>query len=676
MNNFTVALSQALIDFLWQGTIVALLLYVILLLLRRNSADIRYLVSCLALTVMLLLPLISIWNSYQHTKIPEYELKNIAGDSSFVTDDKPAGLSGGISERFGEWQADIHKTDYQLMFIRFWGLGVILFSFRIIIAYGHLRRLRVTAAPVNHELVTLSHRVASRIGMDRPFELVLSNISDGPGVIGWLKPVIMLPPGIVMGLSTGQLEAVLAHELAHIRRHDYLFNLLQSIVEVVLFYHPAVWWVSDQIRKERELCCDDVAVLVTRDAVEYARVLTELEKQRLVYRQPAAGMAGYSLSYRICRLLGLDQPRGRFSEFSLALTIFLGLSVVTGMLITHNSQAREPMTTQDVVTPESVTETEAGSVINIDIYKIDGRVAFNGTGQPAQKGNRDETGNLIAQADAVNSTEVITSVSPLSLSEEQIKQQLAGEWYGEQETPTSFFTVVYRFQYNDAGELVAYIVNNPDNPHTLTTKIYNFSVEGNDLVLERNVVAARKEGRFVGFRGKFTGNAIVGETSNSRWTSPLTLRKGEYVPPVYDLELSDMAKDRLRGKWRSPTGTRTVHHPRSGDEAEAKFSAHFIFEDTASGYFTGKVEFYTELQFKDPEMNEKFPRDARKRASRLRISDASLVDGKLVLDVKRFKARFEGNYSGDTITGDWIHLGPVKGVIPMNPLTLTKIQKQ
>ena len=103
---------------------------------------------------------------------------------------------------------------------------------------------------------------------------------DVPTVIGWLKPVVLLPASALAGLSPNQVEAILAHELAHIRRHDYLVNLLQTLVETLLFYHPAVWWLSRRIRAERENCCDDLAVSLCGDPVAYAAALAELEDLR------------------------------------------------------------------------------------------------------------------------------------------------------------------------------------------------------------------------------------------------------------------------------------------------------------------------------------------------------------------------------------------------------------
>ena len=120
--------------------------------------------------------------------------------------------------------------------------------------------------------------------------VVESALVDVPVVIGWLRPVILLPVAALAGLTPAQVEAILAHELAHIRRHDSCVNVLQTIAETLLFYHPAVWWVSHRIRAEREHCCDDIAVAVCGDPVAYAQALAELESWRVT--QSAAGDGG------------------------------------------------------------------------------------------------------------------------------------------------------------------------------------------------------------------------------------------------------------------------------------------------------------------------------------------------------------------------------------------------
>ena len=127
-------------------------------------------------------------------------------------------------------------------------------------------------------------------------------------VIGYIRPVILMPVGLLAGLPARQVEAILLHELAHIRRHDYLVNLMQIVVEGLVFYHPAVWWISGVIRAERENCCDDLAVATQGDALAYAAALTALEQKRGAVRDAVLAATGGSLVKRVRRLL--VQPEG------------------------------------------------------------------------------------------------------------------------------------------------------------------------------------------------------------------------------------------------------------------------------------------------------------------------------------------------------------------------------
>ena len=136
---------------------------------------------------------------------------------------------------------------------------------------------------------------------------------------------MLLPAATVLGLTPQQLEAVLAHELAHILRYDYLVNMLQTVAETLLFYHPAVWWVSARIRQERELCCDDLAVDSCGDALCYARALTRLERLRVTTPRLALGSAGGPLLYRIQRLAGDAGWQRGPSKLSGILALSLGL---------------------------------------------------------------------------------------------------------------------------------------------------------------------------------------------------------------------------------------------------------------------------------------------------------------------------------------------------------------
>ena len=146
-----------------------------------------------------------------------------------------------------------------------------------------------------------------RLGLKRAVQLLESSLVDVPVVLGYIKPVILIPAGLLAGLPAAHIEAILLHELAHVRRFDYLANLLQRAVEGLLFYHPAVWWTSAVIRREREHCCDDIAVNAMGDRHSYASALAALEESR-VRLEPALAATGGNLMTRIRRLLAPERP--------------------------------------------------------------------------------------------------------------------------------------------------------------------------------------------------------------------------------------------------------------------------------------------------------------------------------------------------------------------------------
>ena len=190
-----------------------------------------------------------------------------------------------------------------------WLIGVLARTIWTLSAWLAVRRLvRSATQPVDVLWTGILHKLQQDLRIDRHVGLRLSMLVDVPCVTGWLRPIILLPPAACLGLTPQQMEAVLAHELAHITRHDFLVNSLQRIGETLLFYHPGMWWISRQIRIEREHCCDDVAVAVCADVVAYTRTLTALEVSRHASK-PLLAVTGGDLVGRIRRLLsGRENP--------------------------------------------------------------------------------------------------------------------------------------------------------------------------------------------------------------------------------------------------------------------------------------------------------------------------------------------------------------------------------
>jgi hypothetical protein len=198
-----------------------------------------------------------------------------------------------------------------------WLLGVACLSTRTIGGWRLIQRLRRSALVEAPEAACANFvRLCERLGITRQVDLYISQHIQGPLAIGVVRSLVILPASALMALSPEQLEAVLAHELAHVRRADYLWNLIQTMAETLLFFHPAVWWLGRRLREQRELCCDDVAVQSCADPLVYATALLRLEERRGQRLSLAMALDGHrpwsGLGLRIARILG--ETNGRTSS--------------------------------------------------------------------------------------------------------------------------------------------------------------------------------------------------------------------------------------------------------------------------------------------------------------------------------------------------------------------------
>lgn len=272
-------LGWTLLHFLWQGTVIAAAFAIFRVLLGGwLSTRGRYVLACMALMAMAAAPALTF------LLIPDVR-------------------------RTGAWTITAAESQILLpAVVTLWLAGVAGFSIRLLAGWRFTSRLRSTSHPAPSEWRRTIERISARIGATQSIRLQVSSLVGVPTVVGWLRPAILVPVEFFTGLPLAHITALLAHEMAHIRRHDYLVNMAQSVVEAVLFYHPAVWWVSEQIRAERELCCDDLAVAATGDALGYARALAELESRQPARITPVLAANGGSLVNRVRRLIEPAHP--------------------------------------------------------------------------------------------------------------------------------------------------------------------------------------------------------------------------------------------------------------------------------------------------------------------------------------------------------------------------------
>jgi uncharacterized protein (TIGR03435 family) len=315
-------LGWTLVHFLWQGLLIAALYAGVRKAVKRiSSPNTRYLLACAALAGMMAAPLVTF-----SLIRPSYAV----ADSAYRIRDVPPAASSftatALSLSVRTTASSVGPAQFLSWVVVIWLIGAMAFWVRLAggwVVAARMRSMLVRPAPPEWQQVLGS--LGARIGVSRPVRLLVSALVQVPTVVGWLRPVVLVPVGALSGLPAEHLEALLVHELAHIRRHDYLVNILQSVAEALLFYHPAIWWVSGHLRSERESCCDDVAVSVTGDVLTYVRALAEWESCRPAPFKTAVAANGGSLAYRIGRLLGQSRPPARtgLGPGVLAVTILL-----------------------------------------------------------------------------------------------------------------------------------------------------------------------------------------------------------------------------------------------------------------------------------------------------------------------------------------------------------------
>ncbi len=332
------AIGWALLHFIWQGALVGVLTAVALAALRKSAADVRYVVAAIGLSLMVTLPAVTaiqFWRSATAvTASAGIEPPTLPRSVTVTEPSVFAGQTQAASAPSSSRMPDSIRIEQWLpMLVMVWLTGVLVLSLRLMSGWLWVQRLRSHGTvPADDGWPQIARRLCRRLHIARQVRLLESTIVDVPTVIGWMKPLVLMPASALAGLNPHQLEAILAHELAHVRRHDYLVNLLQTVVETLLFYHPAVWWLSRRIRAERENCCDDLAVSLCGDPYTYAQALADLEGLRAPGRRLVMAANGGSLVQRIRRLLGAPNHDGRAPGWlagSASVLVLLGLAAGT-----------------------------------------------------------------------------------------------------------------------------------------------------------------------------------------------------------------------------------------------------------------------------------------------------------------------------------------------------------
>jgi beta-lactamase regulating signal transducer with metallopeptidase domain len=374
-----------LIHSVWQGAILVAVTASALALIPRASARTRYAILCVALLTHLTSPIVTavvITPRAIATAISERGLTTrqaldsrapqVASPAtprgSEAQPSQPSAPSltarvaelGGSAEQFFPWLAVL------------WLVGVGVSALRRVGGWILLRGLIGRATPAAEPVAARVTALARTMGIHRAVKVLTSTDVTGPFTSGWLRPVIVLPLSMLSGLAPVHIDAIVAHELAHIRRWDYVVAIIQSIALTVLFHHPATWWLDRRLRIEREYCCDDLAVLASRDRVGYVRALAELESQRLGLPSLALAANDGSLQHRVARLLG---ARGQTAAVGwVPVAALLAVVVAAGAVDAASVPAPKPAAPEQTSAP---TQQQSGIVRPPDLSApLDARFAW------------------------------------------------------------------------------------------------------------------------------------------------------------------------------------------------------------------------------------------------------------------------------------------------------------
>lgn len=381
---------------LWQLTLIAALAGFVLRAMRAESAGARYITAICFLLAMVACPIATIvtsaksysgnelvvanrdvptpFESVRHSAdaeavIPTHEHSDVTNEGgpeqTAVTPDGThpdhqtvrAERAGNSEEERSTATATALLTPWLPAFTGFWLLGMICFSLRPVIGYRTVQRLRRSGvSPVSERVRRLFEQTAKQLHIRGSVDVMQSAIVSAPVVVGWLKPLVLLPASAVTGLTESQLQAIIAHELAHVSRHDFVINVFQTIVESALFYHPAIWWLSNRVRVEREHCCDDLVVQAFSDRMAYGRALLAVADSQQGAGVLALGASDGSLLERVRRLFRQDDSQrsflsGLISVFAVLLLVGGGIAAFalfskTGQLPENPSAEAEEQSSQ------------------------------------------------------------------------------------------------------------------------------------------------------------------------------------------------------------------------------------------------------------------------------------------------------------------------------------------
>lgn len=378
-NSSTIAIGWTLLHFLWQGCLIVGLVALWLRVGRKLRSPTRYGIACTGMVALLMAPIITFGairstDGYRNSRhFAETRSSWISGDGAILSqgrgtsivasgrvkslevtsDSQPESQPGSLSpppttSALPSWNPI--SNGVLITVVGVWLVGVVLSALRFLCGLLEIYRWKREAKYLNcSEITAVVERLSQRLGIRKSIAILESTRLGIPAAMGWLRPVIFLPAQAISGLSRIELEAVIAHELAHIRRYDYVVNLLQCWIEIMFFYHPAVWWLSAQVRLEREHCCDELAIEVCGDRIPLARALSRLEEWRVDEPEWLMAASGGVLMKRIRRILNVQTSTRRVGVVwsvggllsGMLVVLLIGFSIATAYACVPQVDSRQ-----------------------------------------------------------------------------------------------------------------------------------------------------------------------------------------------------------------------------------------------------------------------------------------------------------------------------------------------
>ena len=405
--NLMTAFGWTLLHSLWQGALIAIVVGVIMIFLRKASSRLHYLMYCIGLLLILATSTVTFLKYITHE--PAISLTE---ESEKVSEINPAFIiftdallnTTDESKLMQGWNSfsDYFSRNVPLL-VSLWFVGMIIFMLKFLGGLAYTQRLKhykTVELPASWEKSFID--IAHRIGIRKSVQFIESYAIKVPIVINYFKPVVIIPVGMIGQMPMDQVEAVISHELAHIYRKDYLINLIQSLLEIIFFYHPAVWWLSANIRAERENICDDIAVANCGDSFIYAKALASVQELKLSSKILAPAFSGKKniLFNRIQRMMKTPRLMPNYTEgFITAVIVFISIAAISASAaISFNPETEDSLLNtfntptvsntlqdwQDVVIPDTTikkikkikkmtikTQIDGD---NVEIYSEDGKI--------------------------------------------------------------------------------------------------------------------------------------------------------------------------------------------------------------------------------------------------------------------------------------------------------------